>query len=262
MQYRMKYILFLSACLSVGVLAGCTMPWNTSTTSTAQIQETYWSEYYQTQCNKNVWGEDTAEQVTAYYQTNYGITIIAVEFVDAADDFIACSACGCPTGTLVKVQTNFEDRLKLLELGFVHEGDAAPVVSDTTNVNSNTTVSLDTPPDTNTNESVATEVTTTNTNSTVTEEPAIPVNDVTTTTDTVPTELTSEDLLLQETVERVQKALTNYYSEHNNYPEKLDQLGEDFGDLTGINYTPIGTVPSTYYDLTVDYSTGKVTVNP
>lgn len=256
----MKYSISLVLITIGWVGAGCAMPWTSSNMVVGEIQQTYWAEYYETQCNKSVWGEDTADQVISYYQTNYDITITAVEFVEATDDFIACSACGCPTGQVVRVQTNFQDRIQLLELGFVKDGEAMPVVTAETSVDEE---DKDTGITENAENTEDTEVVK-NTNKNINSDNADPVeiNDATTTTNPAPTEPTPEDKTLQEKATRVQQALVEYYAKNKNYPEKLDQLGVDLGDLTGINYTPIGTVPASYYDITVDYSTGKVTLNP
>ncbi len=274
----MKYIHFLTRLILplavAAIFSGCVTPWRSYENSTGQIQQSYWSEYYLTQCNESVWGEDTAEQVISYYQSNYDITIETVEFIQAQDDFVSCSACGCPTGDVVKVQTNFADRLELLELGFVKDGETMPIVEDTriTEDTENTEstsaeggsasggeVIEDAGITENEEGAENTEVLK---NANVNEKTPVEINDATTTTDAAPTEPTAEDKTLEDKAAQVQQALVDYYSKNKNYPEKLDQLGVDLGDLTGINYTPIGTVPASYYDMTVEYSTGKITINP
>lgn len=258
----MKYILSL-VLIAIGLVGtGCAMPWVRTNMVVGEIQQTYWAEYYQTQCNKSVWGDGTADQVISYYQTNYDITITAVEFVKATDDFVACSACGCPTGQVVRVQTNFQDRITLLELGFVKDGEAMTVVEGSgITENAENTEGTEVIKNTNDVETVPVEKENIkNTNSDSVD--AVEINDATTTTNSAPAEPTAEDKTLEGKATQVQQALVEYYAKNSNYPEKLDQLGVDLGDLTGINYTPIGTVPASYYDITVDYSTGKVTLNP
>lgn len=249
----MKNIRLFTLIITSFIVSGCVMPWADSSESVGEIQGVYWAEYYQTQCNANPWGEDTAENVTSYYETNYDVAVLGVEFIEQEVSNTSCNACGCPTGKTLKVQTSFEDRLTLLELGFVHEGEA-PVVIDTT-VDA---VSNATPNEVNIN------LSDTAIDSTTTPDIDLDtvVNDATTTIGDEPTEPTPEDITLEEKVTLVQQALANYFSQHKNYPETLNDLGVDLGDTTGLNYTPIGSVPSSYYDLTADYSTGKVTINP
>lgn len=266
----MKFIRIVTVLTSSLLFAGCVMPWASTNNVVGEIQQTYWAEYYETQCNKSVWGEDTADQVISYYKQNYGITIEAVEFTEAADDAISCTACGCPTGQAVRVQTNLQDRIQLLELGFVKDGEAMPVITAETSVdekNERITEDAETTEDTesvkNTNDVETVPVENENTKNTSSDNAdAVEINDATTTTDTAPVEPTAEDKTLEDKATRVQQALVEYYAKNKNYPEKLDQLGVDLGDLAGINYTPIGTVPASYYDITVNYSTGKVTLNP
>lgn len=268
----MKFFRVITVFISSLLFAGCVVPWASTNMVVGEIQQTYWAEYYETQCNKSVWGEDTADEVIGYYKSNYNITIEAVEFTEAADDAISCTDCGCPTGQVVRVQTNFQDRIQLLELGFVKDGEAVPVISSTTavdeeNKDTGITESTENTEGTevikNTNDVETVPVENENKKNTKSDNAdTVEINDATTTTDTPPVEPTAEDKTLEDKATRVQQALVEYYAKNKNYPEKLDQLGVDLGDLAGINYTPIGTVPASYYDITVDYSTGKVTLNP
>lgn len=259
MKISIRNIHILLALTTSILLSGCTTPWTSSNNVVGEIQQTYWAEYYETQCNKSVWGEDTADEVITYYKTNYDITIQSAQFTEATDDVISCTACGCPTGQVVRVQTNFQDRIQLLELGFVKDGEAMPIVEDT-GITESTEDEENTEAVNNTNDVETVPVENKNTNSDNADP--VEINDATTTTDTPPVEPTAEDKALEDKATRVQQALVEYYAKNKNYPEKLDQLGVDLGDLAGINYTPIGTVPASYYDITVDYSTGKVTLNP
>lgn len=250
----MKLFRVITVLTSSLLFTGCVMPWTATVMTTGQIQQTYWAEYFETQCNKSVWGEDTADEVITYYKSNYNIIIEAVEFTEAVDDIISCTVCGCPTGRIVRVQTNLQDRIQLLELGFVKDGEVMPVI--------NSEISVDVEDVRITENAENTEDTEVVKNTNDVEKVPVEINDATTTTDTPPVEPTTEDKTLEDKATRVQQALVEYYAKNKNYPEKVDQLGVDFGDLAGINYTPIGTVPASYYDITVNYSTGKVTINP
>lgn len=73
--------------------------------------------------------------------------------------------------------------------------------------------------------------------------------------------LTPADAQLRERSERVEIALSDYYAAHVAYPDNLEVLSLDV-DATDLDYTPIGSLPASYYDLVVSYSTGPVTINP
>jgi len=87
-----------------------------------------------------------------------------------------------------------------------------------------------------------------------------PVQTTDATNDTTEPDLSADDQALRDQAQLVQSYLKEYFQTHQAYPNDLTDLQNV--DLTGIHYTPIGTTPATYYDLSVDYSTGKVVVNP
>lgn len=240
------------------IFSGCkTAAPNSDTAVTNKIvnkpESTEWLYYYQTQCNDYPWGDTRstdpsapeqalADSIIEYYETQYDVTILAVDVMPPADNFISCQACGCPTGTVIKVKVNEADEATLLDLDF-----------ETTNLESDSEAS-------------------TNTNTVIEVEPensedttgTVESTNVTTETEVVNDDVvtkTPEDNDLQTRATQVQAALKDYYSEHSNYPLTLDDLNLDT-NLDGITYTSIGTEPAQYYDLRLEYSTGPEILNP
>src|SRR3989338_10580318 len=201
------------------LLAGC--QWQTISSVTNTEPEIFWVNYYPTQCNDAPWG-DTLEEtaIIEYYATTVGVTVHSLEVTPPAVDFFTCSACGCPTGVEISVQTDAVGKATLLEHGFVEE-----------------------------------ELTTI--------EPVVEEELITEVSETEVTEvdLSAEDQVLQARVQLVQSALQDYYSQYGSYPDALTDLTVQL-DATGMTYTPIGVTPADYYDLSVEYSTGREVVNP
>lgn len=268
--YAKKQLLHLSAFVvvfSAGlVLTGCAQSvnntYNTVTnknSNTALAEPTqYELVYHPTQCNTVPWfyadtdTSDAGDQLTIYYADNYDVNVTAVEFGSLGTDMAVCQACGCPTGTTVTVtvETTME-RDTLLELGFqdtdTAEQNIVPLIEGIPRLKTET--NTNTVEDEVTEESVTTEsIETTNEETQeVTSEEIIP---------------TEQDQALEVTTERIQASLAEYYAEQGAYPEELSELLLVDLDTTGITYTPIGTVPASYYDLAVEYSTGNIVLNP
>lgn len=249
------------------VLTGCTQSVTNSNTNTAVTTlaepTQYELVYYPTQCNTVPWfyvDTDTAgietsgagDQLTIYYADTYDVAISAVEFGSLGTDVAVCQACGCPTGATVTVTVNtITERDTLLDLGFqdadTAEQNIVPLIEGIPRLNTEETVTTESIETTN-EETTSEEVTETS------EEIA---ND--TSTEIIPTE---QDQALEVTAERIQASLVEYYAEQGAYPAELSELLLSDLDTTGITYTPIGTVPASYYDLAVEYSTGSVVLNP
>lgn len=243
----MKRSLLLTICV---LLAGCQLTvGNSSTNTSTAVNQTYWLNYYPTQCNETPWGDTLDErEISDYYQNALGVTVEAVEVNPPAVGFIACAACGCGTGTQVSVQTDTAGRDILLEHGFTEEAvtEDWPQDSDT---------NTDSVENSNLNLNTNTEV---NANINVNVEEEVKVSE--TEVSDLP-EMTPEDTDLQTRAETVQAALASYYSSHGAYPDTLEAL-QLTTSLTGLTYTPIGVTPADYYDLSVEYSTGSTVVNP
>ena len=242
----MKRLFQATLLLSVALLVGC---WQfrasdvQTTTTTTTTTETFWLNYYLTQCNDNPWESATAtprtttEQAVAdYYQTTYDITIFAVEVTPPQPGILTCQACGCPTGTVVSVQVDATGREALLEAGFTEDDVADELGADALREDTTATVSI---------------------------AKMVPSTLAPTTDDDVAevTVVIPEDQTLQERVDTVQQVLAEYYQQYGDYPATLADLSVAI-DSTGITYTPIGSLPADYYDLSVEYSTGKVVLNP
>lgn len=233
----MKRLSFLSALL---LLVGCQLqPLAVDTTTAVQ---TYWLNYYPTQCNEKPWG-DTLESATIieYYQ-NLGVTIASIEVNAPPSGFFSCAACGCSTGIQVSLQTDEAGKTILLEHGFTEEEL----------VNENIGIAEGIAENTETNEDAETGIA----------EEIAEKTEITEDTEAAEeVELSAEDAALQVRAELVQSALTDYYSQHGAYPDSLTDLTVQL-DTTGMTYTPIGVTPADYYDLSVEYSTGKKLLNP
>ncbi len=89
------------------------------------------------------------------------------------------------------------------------------------------------------------------------EEPLTEVSE----TEVTEVDLSAEDQALQDRAQLVQSALQDYYLQYGSYPDTLVDLTVQL-DATGMTYTPIGVTPADYYDLSVEYSTGREVVNP
>ncbi|MBI4407409.1 MAG: hypothetical protein HY565_02830 [Candidatus Kerfeldbacteria bacterium] len=235
----MKRLSLLSALL---LLAGCQL--QPLTVSTNTEPQTYWVSYYPTQCNLAPWG-DTLETtaITDYYTTTVGVTVYSIEVTPPAVGFISCSACGCPTGQQIALQTDATGKATLLEHGFVEE--ELVVVDENLGITEDTETGIT---EDSEEASEDAEEISEDTETEITEE-------------TIEAELSAEDAALQTRAELVQSALTDYYSQHGAYPDSLADLTVQL-DATGMTYTPIGVTPADYYDLSVEYSTGKVLLNP
>ncbi|MBI2415812.1 MAG: hypothetical protein HYV33_04080 [Candidatus Kerfeldbacteria bacterium] len=203
-----------------------TVTTSSNTTSTASTVLLY---YHPTQCNANPWmqqyrdaaANDEAATITAYYQQQHTIALLAVTVERAPAGFISCQACGCPTGERITVEVNSIDQNRLLDLGFTTQAnDPAPVNEVKPISNSNST-----------------------------------------TTENVATELSTADQALQIRAQILQQALADYKTTYQYYPTQLTDVAGTV-DTTGITYTPIGSTPANYYDLTVDFSTGRQVLNP
>ena len=242
----------LSLVLGILLSVGCQLqPLTVNTTTDTEVQ-TYWLNYYPTQCNTTPWGDTLAETtITDYYQ-NLAVTIAAIEVNAPPSGFFSCSACGCSTGVQVSIQTDEAGKAILLEHGFTEEElvgiaesgiteNAEKIAEDTEATLEDAETGI-----TENSEGIpeATEETTTETTGT-----------------TIEVELSAEDAALQTRAELVQSALTDYYSQHGVYPDSLTDLTVQL-DATGMTYTPIGVTPADYYDLSVEYSTGKTLLNP
>lgn len=212
--------------LSLILLAGC--QWQQVVSVADVTPETYWVNYYPTQCNASPWG-DTLEQaaIINYYTTVLGVTVHSLEITPPAAGYFSCSACGCPTGVQVSIQTDAIGRDSLLEHGFV----TAELTEELT---------VDVPVETQAIEE------------TVSVESRIMNNEL---------REDQADQQLQQQAQLLQSALQDYYTQHGAYPDSLNDLTVQL-DTTGMVYTPIGVTPAEYYDLTVDYSTGQELLNP
>ena len=227
----MSYRRYLQVGLLLLTLGTTCDPVSTTTSVANSIQvdnQTYWVDYYPTQCNTNPWGNGYDESTIIGYYENQGVSVETIEVTAPKKGFLTCSACGCGTGYQVSIQTNASGREQLLELGFTEE--VPEEVSNTnTNVNQTTNQII---PERSTSELEASQ-----------------------------TEVSEADALLSVTAGRIETALQEYYQANGSYPENLAALELDI-DPTGISYTPIGVLPAEFYDLTVNYSTGSETLNP
>lgn len=230
----------LSLVLGILLLAGCQLQ---PLTVTTEVEEplTYWLNYYPTQCNEKPWGDTLASTAIIKYYQDLGVTIDSIEVNAPPSGFFSCSACGCSTGVQVSLQTDEAGKAILLEHGFTEEelvnenigiADSAEEVAE----------------DTETGIADSAEEISEDAEAEITEE-------------TIEVELSAEDAALQVRAELAQSALTDYYSQHGAYPDSLTDLTVQL-DTTGMTYTPIGVTPADYYDLSVEYSTGKMVLNP
>lgn len=277
--------------VTIGLLTGCTWSGFTSlssdSNSTTADAQTYWLDYALTQCNEAPWGKTTEPQVvTDFYSAT--ITVFAVEVTPPTAGMVFCSACGCPTGTVVSIQTDSAGQTYLLEQGFTTTGEAldsatfieteptvvvdtvSPAASTTTTtadsvvaVNSNTVVEVSTatttatePVEDDVTTPIAVEVPAATSEAVPVEEVAIA--EIDTDADVV---LSEADANLQERAKQVEAALADYYSQYGSYPDELTVLQLSV-DLTSITYTPIGALPASYYDLAIAYTTGAEILNP
>ena len=318
--------MFSSLLLSLLVLAGCTAgSLNNSSDDGGFIfggqqhedrPVNYWVSYHPTQCNSNPWaGESSGDQadtaMISYYEQDHGVTILDTETIPAGGDVIVCAACGCPTGSVIRVQVSEEDRLTLLDLGFIDSKD--DIASETSSsvvpmddmdatdtigkllddpveaeedasVDAESVQELDDSADEveggeetgeetseednseadadselDTSEETGTETDSESGSETGSETGAEAGDDATDND----VEIVERDIVLETIREDLQSKLEAYKSQYNYYPETLDALtfDEDL-DLTDVTYTPIGTVPSNYYDLSIVFSTGKQIYNP
>lgn len=223
----MKYIVLVSMMM----FAGC--QWQTVSSVVDSEPTIYWVNYYPTQCNVAPWG-DTLEEtaIVDYYSATVGITVHSVEVTPPEAGYFSCSACGCPTGVQVSIQTDAAGKTTLLDNGFVEE-ELTEQTIDTT----------ETDPVVEPVEAQNTE--------TIAEDPEIIEEE----------NLSAEDQALQARVQLVQSALQDYYTQYGAYPDALTDLTVEL-DATGMTYTPIGVTPADYYDLSVEYSTGREVLNP
>ncbi|MDP3970450.1 MAG: hypothetical protein Q8P90_02020 [bacterium] len=218
--------------------------------------------YHPTQCNNNPWKPDSeidargeAIIVETYYQMTHDIDLKEVEVQMAPADYRSCSACGCPTGDVINVQVAEADRNAMLDLGFI-EGkfdESVITINESTeadNIEIITEVEIKDDEDEDITEEVAD----------IEAETEVEIIDGT--NDVAEVEPTGADGQLKVVVESVQKSLQTYYDENGAYPESLLNLELSEEDTVGITYTPIGTVPAKYYDLSVEYSTGREVLNP
>ncbi len=200
--------------------------------------ELIWLEYHSTQCNDNPWNSYESETlksqhdiVLAYYKTEHDIIIENMSVQSPKQGFVACQACGCPTGYVTKVKIYKKYEAALLNLGFVKEETDLDI-----NYNGNTNTSTD---------------------------DSLEENDsVSGITDLPFSEMAQEDQPTQVMAQQLQDSLKNYFDEHGYYPNTLEDLTWEDADFSKFNYTPIGTTPANYYDLTVEYTIGKETLNP
>lgn len=244
----MKRLLLLTA--AIVLLVGCEFSTGTSDQVINETDDvTYWVNYYPTQCNASPWGDTLDEtKIISYYQTNLGVTVDAIEVTPPATGFFTCAACGCATGTQVSIQTDTAGKAILLEHGFTVEATTEDwPQDDITNIHINENINLSV-------EAETTEVTSEDVEISETElvDPAIDPNEPV---------LSEVDIALQARAEQWRAALTTYYTSHGSYPDTLADLNVTI-DSTGLTYTPIGITPADYYDLSVDYSTGREVVNP
>ncbi len=169
---------------------------NTNNSNSTATDESFWMELALKQCEAAPWGNNFDTQVIAdYYQTNFDITVYAVEVTPPPEGFVACAACGCPTGTIIGVQTNAAGRTELQQEDFT---DAAPTNDSSLLQPSDETLNTNTniiPETTTTANAAATAVSaTTNSNNNATAGDS---------------NLNAADAQLQQTAERVQKNWQN-----------------------------------------------------
>lgn len=243
------HLKFLLISLTLIAATGCSnaVVSNLTTTTTPQSVPVTLA-YALTQCNDAPWetyqalhADLTTEQsIQRYYLDTYQIALLSVVTHAAPAGFFSCQACGCATGERITVTVSADQAPQLLELGFSDQvidpvPDNTTLEPATTNVTANTNlVDLNTVDDNATGEVVLTA-----------EEAAADAVDQT----------------LRDRAATVQSALATYNNEHSAYPDTLAQLNLTI-DLTGLTYTPIGSTPANYYDLTQALSTGDETLNP
>ena len=219
--------------------------------SDTNANQTYWLNYYPTQCNETPWGDTLDERdISDYYQNTLGASVVAVEVTPPAVGFVSCAACGCGTGTQVSVQTDTAGRTILLEHGFTEEAIAEDLLQDDLQEPDMTSDSVE-GSNANLNTNAEGEV-----NLNAEEEIKVSETELTDLPD-----MTPEDTDLQTRATTAQAALAEYYKNHGAYPDTLEELNLSI-NLTGLTYTPIGITPADYYDLSVEYSTGGEVVNP
>lgn len=235
--------------------------------------EVYWVSYSPTQCNDDPWAgysvekskqrQSSTQQMIAYYETEYGVAILDSELTSFGADAVFCAACGCPKGEIYRVQVSANDRLTLLNLGFRDDTDLeqAGMLNDDPNVGDDDAEEII---NAEVEDVSISDVSTADAATTDTPSTDVPITDAVVEDDEIkPTE---RDIEFDSLVIQIQEELGKYFIERSTYPETLAELeGElNLGEsgLSGITYTPIGTVPANYYDLSVEYSTGKIVFNP
>lgn len=274
---------FSLAVLGVSLLAGCA--WSispnttTNTVNSSSNPQIYWMEYALTQCNNAPWGKIIEPEVVTKYYSNI-ITVHAVEVTPPEAGVVFCQACGCPTGTVVSIQTDAAGRTYLLEQGFILAdaaldsslfiNEAKTITNQTINSNTNNTIVTNTNDvDTDSNSVVKTtaaaetkSVDSVAKNTNIVESETGDTEIESLDTEPVVEETLSEaDANLRDRSINVVSALAEYFDHYGSYPEDLTVLQLTV-DLTGITYTPIGALPAAYYDLAVAYTTGAEILNP
>lgn len=252
------YIIFTLAVATI--FSGCVSQRNTSSvptttdnnlnSDTTSNEQYYWLAYHVTQCNDRPWQGATEETIAEYYEVNESVVISDIKLASAPRDFVTCQACGCPTGETLYLQVDDANRDVLLNLGFIEDEIDPTTLSNFSSENELTQLKEPAP-----EESVEEQV----------------ENDDTEFADGIlqdeDREYVEFDTQLQQQATAIQAALAIYYDQYNGYPASLTELDENIlslseDDLLGITYTPIGTVPSSYYDLRLEYSTGAEILNP
>ncbi len=224
--------IFVTGCQTQSVSSSHTNQTNTI------VAADYWLNYFPTQCNITPWGDTLEERTIIAYYEALGVNVESVEVTPQSVTFVSCAACGCPSGETISIQTDTAGKAILLENGFVEEDAVNTVMNTNTNVTSTTESSGNTDAaDTTTNEAISESET---------------VEEIT---------LSEADASLLARAEQLQKELKIYYGSHGSYPDDLTGLNTTV-DTAGLTYTPIGVTPADYYDLSVDYSTGRVVLNP
>jgi hypothetical protein len=250
-----RFNLLVTGFVGTVLLAGCIIT-PTTTSNNATVTQTYWLDYALTQCNTAPWGKTTEPDIVSTYYAST-LTVFAVEVTPPTAGMYFCSACGCPTGTVISIQTDTAGQAILLEQGFTDAAATEEALGNSLlapDMNATATTTTVTPAivasDSNTSADIAVTVTPviTEVNDTVTEE-------------SMPTNLTGSDIGLYDRADQVETALADYYTVHGSYPEDIATLGL-VTDLTGITYTPIGALPASYYDLAVVYTVGAEILNP
>lgn len=241
------------------LVAGCQLSLgNKANTNTNAVADgTMWLNYYPTQCNVTPWGDTLKEKTIIEYYEALGVNVISVEVTPEPTDYITCTACGCGTGETISIQTDATGRGILLEHGFTDEELDEADYADDLPLNSSENVNVDAAGNLNTN--VNANASTDDTNSEISESELVdPNTGIELNTEAA---LSEADADLQARAEQLQIELDTYYSAHGSYPDDVAALNTSV-NLDGLTYTPIGVTPADYYDLSIDYSTGREVVNP